>query len=273
MSQDSERQHAEPGCDAPAGQEHASGDAFVEIAPLYDELMQGVPYANWIVYLNQLLQERKAQPRRVLDLACGTGNVTQLLAREGYEVMGVDIAPGMIAQARHKAQAEGLKIDYHVQDAALLDLPGRRFDPCVSLFDSLNYILEPSRLAAALLRVAAHLTRNGLFIFDLNTEYALANHFFDQENLGSNDPLRYSWVSVYSPETRLCRVEMRFWYRGADGTEQFFEEVHRQYAYRIDEVQAMMAQAGFTRISVYKAYTLRTPPKSADRVFYVGSRE
>lgn len=257
----------------PDGSGPAGADAaFVAVAPLYDELMQGVPYANWVVYLRQLLQERRATPRRVLDLACGTGNVTELLAREGFETTGVDIAPGMIAQARRKAEAQGLAIDYHVQDAARLDLPGRRFDLCVSLFDSLNYILQPERLAAAIQRVAAHLTRNGLFIFDLNTEYALANHFFDQENLSSGDPLRYSWTSDYFPDDRLCRVRMRFWHRGEDGSERPFEEVHWQYAYRIDEIQAMLEQAGFDRIAVYKAYTLRNPPKSADRVFYLGQK-
>ena len=61
-------------------------------------------------------------------------------------------------------------------------MPGTAFDLCVSLFDSLNYITDPARLRRPW-RVAAHLTRNGLFIFDLNTEYALVNQFFDQDNL------------------------------------------------------------------------------------------
>src|SRR5690242_20175819 len=130
--------------------------------------MHNVPYDEWIVYLNKLLDERKARPRHVLDLACGTGNVSERLAQEGYEVTGVDLAPGMIAEARRKAAERGLAITYEVQDAAELDMPGRRFDLCISLFDSLNYITDPAQLARAMSRVAAHLTRNGLFIFDLN---------------------------------------------------------------------------------------------------------
>ncbi len=247
--------------------------AFVAIAPLYDELMTGVPYTDWITYLHTLLEERNARPRRILDLACGTGNVTELLAQEGYDVTGVDIAPEMITQARHKAAEHGLAIGYHVQDAAELDLPGERFDLCISLFDSLNYIIEPDRLARALTRVVAHLTGNGLFIFDPNTDFALVNQFFDQDNLGSDDRLRYQWRSEYFADTRLCRVQMRFWFRQDDGTDRIFEEIHWQYAYRSDEVIAMLSQAGFNRITLYKAYTLRPPVRTTDRIFYIAQKQ
>ena len=246
--------------------------AFVEVAPLYDMLMTGVPYTMWITYLRQLLDERKARPRQILDLACGTGNVSELLAQEGFAVTGVDIAPGMIAQAQAKAAAANLPITYAVQDAAQLDLPGKRFDLCVSLFDSLNYITDPLRLLLAMERVAAHLSRNGLFIFDLNTEYALVNHFFDQDNLSSGDRLLYNWKSSFDPATRLCRVQMDFRYRPETGEERVFEEVHWQYAYRTEEIVAMLQQAGFDQIATYKAYTLRQPVRSSDRIFYVARR-
>ncbi|HZT44123.1 MAG TPA: methyltransferase domain-containing protein [Chthonomonadaceae bacterium] len=246
--------------------------AFVAVAPLYDELMNGVPYRQWIVYLRSLLVQWRAIPRRVLDLACGTGNVTELLAEEGYEVTGVDIAPAMIAEARRKAAEKDLSIDYFVQDAAELSLPGRHFDLCVSLFDSLNYIIDPERLARAIKRVAAHLTPDGLFIFDLNTEFALQNKFFDQDNLDSDDRLRYDWDSAYSPHTRLCSVHMRFWYRDDDGRERAFEEVHWQYAYRTEEILAMLRAAGFTQIATYQAYTLKPPGPLSDRIFYVARK-
>jgi ubiquinone/menaquinone biosynthesis C-methylase UbiE len=249
-----------------------SAPAFVDVAPLYDQLMQTVPYSEWVIYLHRLLEERRAQPRQALDLACGTGNVTELLAAEGYKMVGVDLAPGMIAQARRKAAERHLDIEYHVQDAAELDLPGPRFDLCVSLFDSLNYITDPTRLAAAMGRVAAHLTRNGLFIFDLNSEFALINNFFDQGNLGSDDPLRYDWKSDYDPETRLCRVHMMFWHRQPDGTDRYFEEEHWQFAYRESEIVEMLRDAGFDQIAVYKAYTLRSPVRTSDRIFYVARK-
>src|SRR5689334_4023357 len=86
----------------------AKQTAFVSVAPLYDELMTGVPYTEWIGYLRQLLEQRSARPRAVLDLACGTGNVSELLVREGWRVTGVDLAAGMIVEAQRKAAEKNL---------------------------------------------------------------------------------------------------------------------------------------------------------------------
>ncbi|CEK19989.1 class I SAM-dependent DNA methyltransferase [Chthonomonas calidirosea] len=246
--------------------------AFQPLAPLYDTLMQGVPYEEWARYLQRLLQERQAHPKRALDLACGTGNVAEQLHAMGMEVVGVDISPAMIEEAKRKAAQRQLPIRYYVQDAAELDLPEAPFELCVSLFDSLNYIIEPKRLAQAFQRVANHLAAGGLFIFDLNTEYALENRFFDQNNLGSDEPLLYDWRSTYFPEKRLCRVDMHFIWRAPDGSQKVFEEVHWQYAYREQEVRAFLTQAGFDQIAVYHAYTLRPPAPYSDRLFYVARR-
>lgn len=247
--------------------------SFVTVAPLYDELMDGVPYESWVVYLRTLLERRNVTPKRILDVACGTGNVTQLLAVLGYEMTGVDIAPDMIAAAVQKAAAKNFPIAYYVQDAAELDLPQRDFDLCVSLFDSLNYILEPERLASAIGRIGQHLKPGALFVFDMNSEYALIHNFFRQENLASKDRLRYDWDSTYDAKTRLCRVEMKFWYRESNGLDRTFEEIHYQFAYKESEVRAMLTQAGFGEIETFQAYTLRAPSRNTDRIFYVAQKQ
>ena len=251
----------------------APGAAFVTVAPLYDVLMTGVPYEDWQDYLHQLLKSQNAAPQNVLDLACGTGNVTELLAAQGWNVTGVDIAPDMIAAARQKAESKHLPIAYHVQDAAELTLPGQTFDLCVSLFDSLNYITVPEQLQRAMHRVQHHLAPGALFIFDLNSEYALKNHFFDQNNLGTPERLRYDWTSEYFPQTRLCRVQMKFWYREENGLTRQFEEIHWQFAYRADEIIAMLENAGFEGIHTYQAYTMLPPGRGSDRIFYLARKK
>ena len=242
---------------------------FGRIAPLYDELMHDVPYDRWADYLDELLQARRFEPKSILDLACGTGNMSERFAAKGALVTGIDISPFMIEQARAKASAHKLPIQYFTQDAAELYLPAGEFDLCVSLFDSLNYIVSPERLSEAIRRVAAHLTPGGLFIFDMNSEYALRNHFFDQSNHSSEASLRYDWVSEYDPETRICRIRMKFWYTVHDDSEMEFQEEHVQYAYRESEVIQMLKSAGFSDIKTYQAYTHRPPSRTSDRIFYV----
>lgn len=245
---------------------------FVTVAPLYDLLMMGVPYTAWILYLRQLLDLWNAHPRTVLDLACGTGNVSELLYHEGYDVVGVDIAPAMIEVAKQKAATEGFPIEYFVQDAAELSLPKRRFDLCTCLFDSLNYILEPARLQMAFEQVYAHLAPRGVFIFDMNSEFALINNFFDQENLEMDEPLKYDWHSTYVPSLRICRVEMDFNHTAESGEVTHFQETHLQFAYRTEEVLEMLNTAGFEKCATYQAYTLRSPSKTSDRIFYVARK-
>lgn len=257
----------------------AESPQFTAVAPHYDVLMREVPYREWVAYLEELLERRgfahggTTSPLRVLDLACGTGNVAQILAGRGCEVVGVDLSEGMVEAARRKAARRDLPIRYYVQDAAELELPGPPFDLCVCLFDSLNYILEPARIARAMERVHAHLRPGGLFIFDINSAYALEHGFFAQDNLHSSDRLRYVWRSDYDPATRLCHVAMRFFLRERTGVDREFRETHVQFAYREDELRDMLSLTGFTALETFHAYTFQPVRPTTDRIFFVAQRE
>jgi len=249
-----------------------SDAAFTLIAPYYDELMHNVPYDFWVRYVQELIDRYRLRVKSVLDLACGTGNVAMRLAQMGYDVWGVDISAPMIAEAKRKAQEAGLDVYYEVQDAAQLQLP-TQFDLVLSLFDSLNYILSPENLQEAFWRVYAHLRSGGAFIFDVNTEYALREGLFDQDNLGSRRRLLYRWKSRYDEETRICTVEMEFCLRNEAGeVVQHFVEVHRQRAYGLDELHTMLRNAGFDYARAFHAYTLSPPNATTDRAFFVATK-
>ena len=243
---------------------------FDKIAFLYDELMSGVPYHSWVAYVHRILERFDCRPRTVLDLCCGTGSVGLLLAGEGYRVAGVDVSPAMVSLAKRRAEEAGLAVDYFVQDASSLHL-GRKFDLIISLFDSLNYILESSALQEAFYRASEHLEPGGLLVFDMNTELALAVGLFDQSNLGSKSSLIYNWRSSYDLAARICRVQMDFaCRRGA--AEERIEVVHYQRAYDLEEIVDMLNSAGLHTLAVYHAYTLRKATGRSDRVFYIARK-
>lgn len=254
-----------------ASREH---QAFSRIAPYYDALMRDIPYRRWRDYVAALVQlagrqQILSERLPVLDLACGTGTLTLEYARDGHRVVGVDISPDMIAVARQKAAARQLPAEFRVGDAAELSEEPGAFGLCISLFDSLNYVTDPARLQESFRRVRKVLMDGGLFIFDLNTSVALERRMFDQEDLTPGESVRYRWRSTYDPATRLCRVNMEFWVRNADGTEDSFVEVHWQRAYSDDEVRHMLSAAGFVRVTGYEAYRLKPPGPQSDRIFYV----
>lgn len=241
---------------------------FEAVAPYYDLLMEEIPYLWWWHYVETLLDLFDRSANTVLDLCCGTGNLTEIIYINGYQVVGVDVSPAMMAQASQKAQAHGYSIPYFVQDASELELP-YTFDLVVSLFDSLNNLTQPERFEECMRRVYRHLNASGVFIFDLNTEYAFVHRMFDQS--GHRGNLRYRWRSQYDRTTRLCKVQMDFWVQEGD-VERHFGEVHTQRAYAQHEVRSMLYSAGFAEVHCYDAYTLQPPNRRSDRVFYVALR-
>lgn len=240
-----------------------SASSYGPVAPHYDKLMRSVPHAMWISRMEAELRSRQRAPRSVLDLACGTGIATLLLHRRGYHpVVGVDLSPAMVREAQAKADAAGVGAVFLEGDASRLDLDGARFDWVVSLFDSLNYILDPRLLAEAFARVHRHLEPGGVFTFDMNSDHALRTHMFTQDD--DDGELRHEWNAYWDERTSLCRVEMDFWTKGAEG-ESHFRETHWQRGYRRDEVLSMLRDAGFVRCAVYGNYGTRKPNARSDR--------
>ena len=244
--------------------------SFGAVSPFYDTLMASVPYRFWSDYLGKLWKKHGTQPKSVLDLACGTGTMSRLLATRGYIVTGSDLSAGMLEVARRKTAEADLSLEFFQQDAAELDLGDLRFDAVICLFDSLNYILDPERVQSAFERVLEHLHPGGTFLFDVNTEYALAEGMFNQSCTRRDEPLHYRWRSRYDSQTRLCTVNMRFEYDPGGGAErQVFTEVHRQRAYSKEDLTGWLRNAGFAEVSVYDAYSTDPPKKRSDRLFYL----
>lgn len=240
---------------------------FTVIPKFYDELMSRVPYKTWVRYIQEILDRLKYKPKTVLELACGTGTVSMLLEDLGYQVQGVDCSEGMICEAKNKASQRGYKAQFFVENLVNLDLEEKNFDLEVCLFDSLNYILNPSDLQEALNRAARHLHAGGYFIFDINTVYALAAELFTQEDLNPDAEPQYIWKSRFDPESRISEVNMDFHYHGKD-----YKETHYERAYELDEIEWMLKKAGFHVEAIYDAYSFRKPFKRSDRVFFVARR-
>jgi SAM-dependent methyltransferase len=249
-----------------------SPSSFGPVAPYYDELMQGVPYRFWLSYVEDIWKLHHLHPVKVLDLACGTGSISRLLAKRNYEVMGVDLSAGMLEAARKHAKEEALAIQFVQQDASELDLFDKNFDAVVCLFDSLNYILDSSALRSAFARIFSHLVDGGSFLFDVNTEYALAQGMFNQSCTRKDEALHYRWRSRYDSDTGICTVNMKFSFDPGTGVRENFTEVHRQRAYRKDEINTYLETVGFRDIVIYDAYTYEGPKKFSDRLFFLAKK-
>ena len=127
-------------------------ESYTSFAQVYDMFMDNVDYPAWSKYLIQLLKEYQVEDGLVLDLGCGTGNMTELLAKEGYDMIGVDNSEDMLEIASEKRAESGLNILYLLQDMREFELYGT-VKAVVSICDSINYILEEDDVASSQMRI------------------------------------------------------------------------------------------------------------------------
>ncbi|MES2463069.1 MAG: class I SAM-dependent methyltransferase [Armatimonadota bacterium] len=265
------------GDDGPRSSEAAAfpeARQYGDVAAVYDTLMDGVPHGAWLSRIEKAVRERGKTPRSALDVACGTGIATLLLARRGYSpVVGVDLSTEMIRIARTKSMAalnpRERTIHFEVQNAATLDLGAdNTFDLVISLFDSLNYILDPNDLQSAFRRIFSQTAPGGVFAFDMNSLYALSHDLFTQTSLSG--PVQHVWSAHWDREARLCRVEMAFAIKdGETGEMRHFTETHLQRAYTVPEITTWLENAGFVKIECFGNYGTRAPGPKSDRLLFV----
>ncbi|HEY3414633.1 MAG TPA: class I SAM-dependent methyltransferase [Armatimonadota bacterium] len=245
---------------------------FTDLAPLYDSLMAEIPYEHWVDYVLKLAALEHHTVHRVLDVGCGTGSAAYLLADRGCEVVGFDASPQMIEVARRKAGGRRNPSFFvsRMEELNSSSTPSP-FDTAISLFDTVNYVTDPTDLQRAFKAVFTVLEPGGLFIFDMNTPFALEMEMFTQNNLKSRGEPKYSWISKYNPLERLTTVDMSFYVKQGD-TRVTVKETHFQRAYAVSEIHKMLAIAGLDVLDTFEAFTLKKPRASTDRAHIVARR-
>lgn len=247
---------------------------YVYFADVYDQIMVDVPYGMWMDYIANVWSIFSFAPTSVLDLACGTGSMSLLLARRGIQVTGLDLSSRMLDVARKKLSDEGLYAEFIEADMRSFHLK-EPVDAAISVFDSLNYLVEPEGVQAALKSVHRALKPGGLFIFDVNTPGRLAMikkevHLFE-------GPGHYViWSDLYDPSRKWWRVKLTGFVRtpsqGEDGWTRF-DEVHHERAFPVADVTAWCEAAGFEVQAVYDSCSFRPAHKSTSRAYFVAKRQ
>ena len=142
--------------------------AYEKFAQVYDLFMDNIDYEEWADYLEDRLKEYGVKDGLVLELGCGTGSMTELLAEKGYDMIGVDNSEDMLEIAMEKRIESGHDILYLLQNMQEFELYGT-VRAVVSVCDSLNYITDRDELRHVFELVNNYLDPEGIFLFDMNT--------------------------------------------------------------------------------------------------------
>ena len=176
--------------------------SYESFARVYDLFMDNIPYEEWCEYLAGLLEDQGIREGLVLELGCGTGNMTRLLAEKGYDMIGVDNSVDMLEIAMEKKEEEEQDILYLLQDMREFELYGT-VRAAVSVCDSMNYIIEEEDLLEVFRLVNNYLDPGGIFIFDLNTEYKYEKILGDTTIAEDREDASFIWDNYYDPEEKI----------------------------------------------------------------------
>lgn len=243
-------------------------EAYTGFAGVYDIFMDNVPYEEWAEYLCRLLKEYGVVKGLVLDLGCGTGNLTMRLAESGYDMTGVDASSEMLQIAMDKKNETGYDILYLLQDMREFELYGT-IRAVVSACDSVNYITEPEELIQVFSLVNNYLDPAGIFVFDFNTEYKYRELLGNQTIAEDREESSFIWDNYYDEEQRINEYELTLFIREEDGRYGKYQETHFQRAYTLEEMKALLERSGLEYVTAYDAYTKNPPHAESERISVV----
>lgn len=243
-------------------------EAYGKFAQVYDLFMDNVDYEGWADCLEKHLKEEGIEDGLVLELGCGTGTMTGLLARRGYDMIGVDNSEEMLAEAMEKKVEDGLDILYLLQDMQEFELYGT-VRAAVSICDSLNYITEKEELLQVFRLVNNYLDPGGIFLFDMNTVHKYRDILGDDTIAENRDEGSFIWENSYDPDTGLNIYELAVFLPREDGLYEKCEELHCQRAYEQAEIEALIREAGMEIVGVYDAYTDKPASPDSERLLFI----
>lgn len=244
-------------------------EAYTGFAQVYDQFMDNIDYDAWCRYLIGLLKDYKIEDGIVLDLGCGTGNVTQILSKAGYDMIGIDNSQEMLNIAMEK-RGNDQSILYLLQDMREFELYGT-VAAVVSICDSINYITEYEDLVEVFRLVNNYLDPHGIFVFDIKTRRTY-------EKIGASviaedrEECSFIWDNYFDAEDGINEYQLSVFVKSEDGRYDKYVENHYQRAYSLEEIQRALRESGLAFVAAYNAFT-KEDAKEDDERIYVVARE
>lgn len=241
-------------------------ECYKEFAHIYDNLIKGdVDYLKWANVILDLCNELNVPRREYLDLACGTGNLTEHIAKDFLNTWAVDLSYDMLTEAENKLRGKGLKGKFVCQDISELDL-NKKFDLITCCLDSTNYLTENEDILNYLKSVHKHLKEEGIFIFDINSYYKLSNILGNNIFTYDEEDVYYTWENVF--EDNIVDMYLTFFLKEGELYRRF-DEHHTERAYTEEELEDFITKSGFKIVKVLDNYEHDDISSTSERIVYV----
>lgn len=245
--------------------------SYNELAYYYDILMEDVDYGLWSDYIVELYNYYGVKPQKILDTACGTGNITIPMAKKGYTMWGVDLSTDMLSIAQNKADKQKQKIRFLNQDMSQLRI-NDKFDSVLCMCDGVNYIIEEKAVLSFFKNVYERLADGGLFIFDISSRYKLSTILGNNSLYQEKNNINYIWNNNYDEKKSLVEMYLVFFVPENEELYRRFEEEHVQKAYDAEYLTNLLQRQGFGDISVFDEFSFEKPGEKSERIFFAARK-
>ena len=188
---------------------------------VYDKLMDNIPYDEWTEFICSILKKDGINDGIIMELGCGTGQMTERLFKSGYDMIGIDNSAEMLDVAEERLSMiqsemeEMTSILYLNQDMREFELYGT-VRAIYSVCDSLNYITKKDDLLKVFKLVNNYLDPQGLFIFDFHTEYYYKETVGDNTIAEVRDEVSFIWENRYNEADKINNLYLTLFLKVED---------------------------------------------------------
>lgn len=246
-------------------------EQYAILASYYDRIMEDIDYEAWCDFYEACFSENGIAPKKILDLACGTGSITVPLAKRGYAMTGLDLSAEMLSLAQEKCDEAKVKVRLSEQNIASFQA-GSGFGAVICSFDGVNYLTAARDVQSCFARVGEALSDDGLFIFDISTPYKYEHILADNAFVYEYDDLFLSWQNYFDKKSGLCDFYLTFFIKNEKNTWQRFDETQCQRKYTIERLEKMLTEANLQVIKKVSDTDFSALTDESDRCFFICKR-
>ncbi|WP_349407896.1 class I SAM-dependent methyltransferase [Pseudalkalibacillus sp. SCS-8] len=245
---------------------------YQQFAGLYDRLMEDAPYDMWVSFFRNAIDRYGINNTLdVLDVGCGTGEISVRLGLEGYHVQGIDLSEEMLAVARKKAENHDLEIPFFQQD--MRELEGfSNLDAAIIFCDSLNYLPTIEDVKVTFERIAHTLKDDGLFMFDVHSLYKIEEVFGNETFTLNEEEISYIWECHQGAKAGSIHHDLSFFVQEKESVYNRYDESHYQITYPMDTYVHLLKDAGFEVCSITSDFSDREPDEQTERLFFIAKK-
>lgn len=242
---------------------------YNDFAYYYDELTGDIDYDSWCGFIIKALKDNNIKYNDVLEMACGTGNMSFRMAERGYNVTAFDLSSDMLSIASGKALDRGVNINFLCQDMRDIKIKDK-YGIILCMCDSINYLDGSDDLMRLFKWVNCHLKDGGIFIFDINSSYKLRQIIGNNIFTYDNDNIVYIWDnSLYTDKVEFSLTffikQGRLYKR--------FDESHVERIYETDHVIECLEGSGLNDIQCYDGYTFCAVHDRSERISFIALKK